>query len=310
MTTRDGLLLIDKPADWTSHDVVGRVRRLAGTRRVGHAGTLDPMATGLLVVGVGRGTRLLTFLVGCDKTYVATVRLGQATVTDDADGEVTTTADVAGIGVEAVRRAAAALTGRIEQVPSSVSAVKVAGQRAYARVRAGQEVTLAARTVTVGRFDVGAAVAGWSTSSDAAPGRVLDVPIEVDVSSGTYVRALARDLGAALGVGGHLTTLRRTRVGPYPVESAHTLVELGDALQAGDGIPLLPLAEVAAAALAVRELTEAEAIAVGFGQRIDSAQPQRPEPVAALGPDGALVAILDESAPRARARVVFTPGGS
>jgi len=219
-TGADGLLVVDKPSGWTSHDVVARVRRLCGTRRVGHAGTLDPMATGVLVLGVNRATKLLTFLVGCNKTYTATVRLGEATVTDDAQGQVTSRADASMVTREAVTAAIARLTGPIEQVPSSVSAIKVDGERAYARVRQGKDVELASRAVTVHRFDVLDLLAG---------GPVVDVDIEVEVSSGTYVRALARDLGVSLGVGGHLTALRRTRVGRFDLAEAHDLESLASA---------------------------------------------------------------------------------
>jgi tRNA pseudouridine55 synthase len=304
MPVADGLLVVDKPAGWTSHDVVSRARRLCGTRRVGHAGTLDPMATGVLVLGVNKATRLLTFLVGCDKTYTATVRLGQSTITDDAEGEVTASTPADGVTAGALRGAVLALTGDIEQVPSAVSAIKVKGERSYARVRAGEDVELAARPVTVHRFDV---VETRRTEVDGVP--VLDVDVEVEVSSGTYVRALARDLGAALGVGGHLTTLRRTRVGSFTLEQAHTLEELSAAAER-DEVPLLPLADAGRNGFTGRDLTEAEARAVGYGQRIASAQIGRREPVAAFAPDGTLVAMLDETGMKARALVVFAPAGS
>ena len=295
----EGLLIIDKPAGWTSHDVVARARRLCGTRRVGHAGTLDPMATGVLVLGVERATKLLTFLVGCDKTYTATIRLGQSTITDDAEGEVTAAADVSAITAEQVAKAVDALTGEIDQVPSAVSAIKIDGKRSYARVRAGEEVALRARRVTVSRFDV----------LDQRPSmvdghRVLDLDAVVEVSSGTYVRALARDLGAALGVGGHLTALRRTRVGRFDLEAAHTLPEL-EAAKEGDGIPVVSLADAARASFDVRELTGDEARMVSHGQRIPSRKPLREEPVAAFAPDGRLVAMLDERGTLARTHVVF-----
>ena len=299
----DGILVVDKPSGWTSHDVVARARRLCGTRKVGHAGTLDPMATGVLVLGVGRATRLLTFLVGCDKDYRATVRLGQSTLTDDAEGDVTAAVGAAGIDRDAVVAAAEALTGDIEQVPSAVSAIKVKGERAYHRVRGGESVELAARPVTVSRFLVGAA---RPDVVDGTP--VLDVDIEVTVSSGTYVRALARDLGAALGCGGHLTALRRTRVGGFRLEQAHPLADL-EARQ-GERMPVTPLAEAARAAFVVREVDEADARTLSYGQRLPSAVPGRVEPVAAMAPDGTLVAMLDESGPRARSLVVFSPASS
>jgi tRNA pseudouridine55 synthase len=312
MTTPDGLLVVDKSAGWTSHDVVARARRLCGTRRVGHAGTLDPMATGVLVLGVNRATKLLTFLVGCDKTYTATIRLGQSTVTDDAEGEITTTHDVAGLSVEAVERAVSALTGEITQVPSSVSAIKVDGQRSYARVRHGESVVLRARPVTVNRFDIVDQRTGPSRilAGDGSVGhQVWDLDVIVDVSSGTYIRALARDLGAALGVGGHLTALRRTRVGRFGLDGAHSLTELEVASEADD-IPVILLAEAARASFAVRELTASEAIAVGYGQRIPSNPGGRSQPIAAFAPEGHLVAMLDESGSLAKAHVVFTPSAS
>jgi tRNA pseudouridine55 synthase len=297
----DGLLIVDKPAGWTSHDVVSRARRLCGTRKVGHAGTLDPMATGVLVLGVGKATRLLTFLVGCDKEYTATIRLGQRTVTDDAEGEVTSSTPATDVDRAAVDKAIAGLTGGIEQVPSAVSAIKVKGERAYHRVRAGEDVELAARSVTVARFEV------LGTRESQAGGiPVMDLDVAVQVSSGTYVRALARDLGEALGMGGHLTALRRTRVGAFGLEAAHSLEALA-AVPDPEHIPVIPLNDAARAGFTHRELTAAEARALGFGQRVPSEQPGRSDPVAAFAPDGTLVAMLDETGSRARAHVVFAP---
>jgi tRNA pseudouridine55 synthase len=304
MPAPDGLLVVDKPAGWTSHDVVGRARRLCGTRKVGHAGTLDPMATGVLVLGIGRATKLLTFLVGCDKAYTATIRLGQSTVTDDAEGDVIATEAADGVTRTALDAAVAALTGDLQQVPSSVSAIKVKGERAYHRVRGGEDVELAARPVTVSRFDVLGV-----RPADAQGVPVLDLDVAVTVSSGTYVRALARDLGAALGVGGHLTALRRTRVGAFDLDGAHSLEALG-ALEGPEAVPVTPLAQAARAQFAVRELTEEQARTIGYGQRLDSAEPGRTEPVAAFAPDGTLVAVLDESGTKARSHVVFAPAGS
>jgi len=289
----EGLLLVDKPSGWTSHDVVARIRRVCGTRRVGHAGTLDPMATGVLVLGVGRATKLLTFLVGCDKGYAATVRLGESTVTDDAEGDVVAWADASDVSRAAIDAAVAGLTGAIRQVPSSVSAIKIDGQRSYARVRSGEDVKLAARPVTVSRFAV----------LDVRPaGTCLDVDIEVEVSSGTYVRALARDLGSALGVGGHLTALRRTRVGRYAIADAVPL----QGLEPGGLVPLVGMGDAARAQFVLHQLTAEEARAVGHGKRIPIATEGEPV-VAALGPDGSLVAMLDESGPEARPIVVFAP---
>jgi tRNA pseudouridine55 synthase len=262
------------------------------------------MATGVLVLGINRATRLLTFLVGCDKTYTATIRLGQSTVTDDAEGEVTSSHDVAGLSAEAVQRAVADLTGEIAQVPSAVSAIKVDGQRSYARVRAGQDVVLAARPVTVSRFEI----LDQRTRSAGGQG-VWDLDVIVDVSSGTYIRALARDLGTALGVGGHLTELRRTRVGRFGLDDAYSLPDLEMASEADD-IPVISLSAAARDSFEVRELSAPEATAVGHGQRIPSSPAGRTQPIAAFAPDGNLVAMLDESGTLAKAHVVFTPSGS
>src|SRR3954469_1608886 len=214
---------------------------MAGTRRVGHAGTLDPMATGVLVVGVGQATRLLRHLVLTDKAHTATIRLGQSTLTDDAEGEVTGGRSAAGVDEPIVRAAVGAVTGEVEEVPSAGSAIKVAGQRAHQRVRAGEDVTLAARPVSITRFTANAF--GRPTPE------LVDVDVEVECSSGTYVRALARDLGAALGVGGHLTALRRTRVGPFRLDHARTLPEL----EAAPGLSL-SLADAVAVAFARRDV--------------------------------------------------------
>jgi tRNA pseudouridine55 synthase len=311
-TAPDGFVVVDKPAGWTSHDVVGRMRRLAGTRKVGHAGTLDPMATGVLVVGVGRATRLLTYVVGADKAYDATIRLGVATTTDDAEGEVVASPG-ARLGEGGLERAAldagvAALTGDIQQVPTAVSAIKVDGKRAYARVRAGEDVELAARPVTVSRFDV--LEVRQATTDEGVP--AVDVDVSVVVSSGTYVRALARDLGAALGVGGHLTALRRTRVGGYPLDQARTLEELEAQADADGTLETIPLGDAARATFPVRELSGDEARALGFGQWV--APTGEPGTVAALGPDGALVALLEDARrkgePLAKPVLVLAPATS
>jgi tRNA pseudouridine55 synthase len=291
----DGLVIVDKPAGWTSHDVVGRMRRLAHTRRVGHAGTLDPMATGVLVLGVDKATRLLHHLVLTDKAYLATIRLGQATVTDDAEGDVVSTVSAAGIEEAAVRAAMAPLTGDVLQVPSSVSAIKVDGQRAYKRVRDGEVVQLAARAVTVARFD---AIGFRRSGAD-----LLDVDVEVECSSGTYVRALARDLGTALGVGGHLTALRRTRVGPFTLAQAQTL----DALAELDDPVTMPLAEAVGAAMPVRRLDDDEARALSFGKSLDARAITGTH--GAIAPDGTVVALLVEDGERSRPVLVFAPAG-
>ena len=281
-----GLVVVDKPQGWTSHQVVGRLRRLLGTRRVGHAGTLDPMATGVLLVGANRATRLLGHLAGHDKTYVATIRLGQATVTDDAEGDVVAAAGAAGIDEAAVRQAVAGFVGTISQVPSAVSAIKVDGRRAHALVRAGQEVTLKAREVTVGRYDVLGLRPG---SAGETP--VLDVDVEVDCTSGTYIRALARDLGAVLGTGGHLTALRRTRVGGFGLSD----VALAADGLAGDTPPrLLELAEVARRSFPVVEVDAAAAREVGFGRPLPL---ELPGEVTALLCDDLLLALYRPDGP-------------
>lgn len=293
----DGLAVIDKPEGWTSHDVVARMRRILGTRKVGHAGTLDPMATGVLVLGVGRGTKLLTYLVGTDKTYLATIRLGASTVTDDREGEVLTRTEAGGLDEQAVRGAVRGLTGELDQVPSAVSAIKVDGRRAYARVRAGEQVALPARRVTISRFEV------LNVRRDRADGLgVVDLDVVVDCSSGTYIRALARDLGVALGVGGHLTALRRTRVGPFDLAEARTLDQL-----AGDA-EITTLEAAARSVFPVRELTQDEARRLAHGQRlVRTASGDDAAPRAAFAPDGTLVAIVSEAGPDCRPLLVI-PG--
>jgi tRNA pseudouridine55 synthase len=292
-----GLLIIDKPAGLTSHDVVARVRRLARTRRVGHAGTLDPMATGVLVVGIEKATRLLGHLALTQKEYAATIRLGQRTDTDDADGQILDTQPAGHVTEAALRAAAAALTGEIMQVPPGVSAIKVAGQRSYRLARAGTAPQLAARAVTVRVFAIDAI---------RPDGDVVDVDVRVTCSSGTYIRALARDVGAELGVGGHLTALRRTRVGPYPISSARTLDELAERLD------LTSLADAAAAAFPRRDLTPDEARLIAHGGKLPTLGTGA-DPVAAFGPDGSLIALLTEDGNRARSLAVFVadaPAGS
>ena len=214
-----GIVIVDKPAGMTSHDVVSRCRRVFGTRKVGHAGTLDPMATGVLVIGIERATKILGLLSGTSKSYAATIRLGRTTTTDDAEGEVVQDISAAEVTDDAINAGVAVLRGEISQRPSTVSAIKVGGKRAYQLVREGQEVELAARLVRIDRFDVLAI---------RRDGEFVDIDVEVDCSSGTYIRALARDLGSDVGVGGHLTALRRTRVGGYGLDHARTLDQLGD----------------------------------------------------------------------------------
>lgn len=301
----DGLLVVDKPTGWTSHDVVGRVRRLAGTRKVGHAGTLDPMATGVLVLGLNRATRLLTYLVGADKEYTATIRLGQATVTDDAEGEVTAAAGAPEVDPTEVAQALEALRGPIEQVPSAVSAIKVDGVRSYARVRSGEQIELAARPVVIHRFDV---LAHRTTTAQDGTA-VTDLDVIVGCSSGTYVRALARDLGAALGTGGHLTALRRTWVGPFELTGAADLAALGERHADGEPVPLISLTQACRAAFPVRQLDERECRALQYGQRIDvgDGTATRERPTAAVAPDGHVVALVEDRGDHTKPVLVLDP---
>ena len=285
--TQPGLVVVDKAGGMTSHDVVARVRRLAGTRKVGHAGTLDPMATGVLLVGVNRATRLLGHLALAEKAYDATVRLGAATTTDDAEGEILGTASVEGLTDEDVRRAAQRFVGDIAQRPSSVSAIKVDGRRSYARVRAGEEVRLPERPVTVHELRVGPV---------RRAGELLDVDLAVRCSSGTYVRALARDLGEALGVGGHLTALRRTAVGPFGLPDAHRLEELAEAFT------MLDISEVARRCFPSYDLDEDQSRDVGFGRPV-RARLGAEGPVAVFDPAGAFLALYEQRGEDAAAPV-------
>jgi tRNA pseudouridine55 synthase len=295
--TQSGLVIVDKPGGMTSHDVVARIRRLAGTRRVGHAGTLDPMATGVLIVGVEKATRLLGYLSLTEKEYAATIRLGQSTTTDDAEGEPSGGIPATGVSAETLRTEIAKLTGDISQVPPGVSAIKVGGQRAYKLTRAGAAPDLAARPVTVYEFAV---------ADVRAVGDFLDVDATIRCSSGTYIRALARDLGAALGTGGHLTALRRSAVGPYNLSQAHTLEDLSERMR------VTPLAEAAAAAFPRVDLTADEAQRLAHGAQIPvpadavvptgaSAEP----PLAAFAPEGTLVALVTMQSGRLRSLAVF-----
>ncbi len=283
-----GLLVIDKPEGITSHGVVGIVRRSLGTRKVGHAGTLDPMATGVLLVGVGRATRLLGHLALRDKDYVATIRLGATTVTDDREGDVLAVANEAALSAvtrESLDRGVASLTGDIDQVPTAVSAIKVEGKRAHALVRAGEKVELAARRVRVDRFEI--------LSVDRSPG-ALDVEVSVTCSTGTYVRALARDLGAMLGVGGHLTALRRTRVGGWHVDEACSLEELTSAVRPQD--LLLPLGELARRAFPVVTVPTTGADGIRHGRPLADLLPATiTAPTAVLSAGGELLALVGPS---------------
>jgi tRNA pseudouridine55 synthase len=284
----DGIVVVDKPAGLTSHDVVAKLRRIAGTRRVGHAGTLDPMATGVLIIGVGQATRLLGHLALTDKDYDATIQLGAATTTDDAEGEIVESVDadvVAAVTDEAIATQIAALTGQISQVPSSVSAIKVDGVRSYQRVRDGETFELKARDVTVARFDL-------------VERRGSDLDVRVTCSTGTYIRALARDLGSALGVGGHLTALRRTRVGGFGIERAKTLEMLEAQLA------VVPLADAVNAAFETLTVTAEEATRIGYGQRLVLDLPARPTGV--FAPDGRVVALVEDRDRVAQPLCVFT----
>ncbi|MGV0643356.1 tRNA pseudouridine(55) synthase TruB [Mycolicibacterium sp. XJ879] len=290
--TEAGLVIVDKPAGFTSHDVVGRCRRIFGTRKVGHAGTLDPMATGVLVVGVERATKILGLLTATDKSYAATIRLGQTTSTEDAEGEVLQTVSTAEVADAQIEAAVAALHGEIDQVPSAVSAIKVGGQRAYKLAREGQPVELAPRRVRIDRFDVLAV----RRHSDGP----LDVDVEVDCSSGTYIRALARDVGAALGVGGHLTALHRTRVGAFGLDEARTLDALADQ-------PRLSYSLDAACLLSFprRDLTAEEAESASHGRALAPAG--IPGVYAATATDGRVIALLLDEPKRTKSVVVLRP---
>lgn len=296
-TGPSGLVVIDKPAGLTSHQVVGRCRRLFSTRRVGHAGTLDPMATGVLIVGVNRATRLLGRLALHDKTYTATIRLGQATVTDDAEGPIVSGADASGLSGEAIEAAVEPLRGRIMQVPSAVSAVKVDGRRSYARVRGGEQVELAARPVTVSEFTV---------LGRRGHDGLTDLDVVVTCSSGTYVRALARDLGAALGVGGHLAALRRTRIGGYRVQEARALPDPAD--PGAVAPPLMSMADAARLSFPVLRIDRAQRNAVSRGAFLPLDVPA--DPTGLIDPAGELVALYRPDGPgRARPVAVLVGGG-
>ncbi|GAA4855152.1 tRNA pseudouridine(55) synthase TruB [Saccharopolyspora cebuensis] len=286
-----GLLVVDKPSGMTSHDVVAKVRRIIGTRKVGHAGTLDPMATGVLVLGVERATKLLGHLALDTKAYLATIRLGEATSTDDAEGEVLSAADASAVPEDAVRAGIAELTGEIQQVPSAVSAIKVDGKRAYELARAGESVELAARPVTVSRFDVLAL-------RREERGTELDVLVEC--SSGTYVRALARDLGAGLGVGGHLAQLRRTRVGPFGLATARTLERLAEEPELS-----MDLDAAVATAFPRREVDLRTARALSHGRPVVGAGVEGTYGM--FAPDGTAVALVRDAGAQAKPVLVIAP---
>jgi tRNA pseudouridine55 synthase len=307
LTIGSGLLLIDKPEGWTSHDVVAKLRGVASTRRVGHAGTLDPMATGLLVIGVNNATKLLTFIVGESKTYTGTIRLGASTLTDDRESEfieLATSGQLDALTQEQIEKEIAPLTGEIMQVPASVSAIKVNGERAYAKVRGGDEVKLQARAVTVSRFVQVGPIRRVTENSQP----FIDLDVIIDCSSGTYIRALARDLGQALGVGGHLTALRRTRVGGYDIEQAQQLSELTN-----ENLRLLSNSDAARAQFAARELSDQDVIDLRHGKRIvvgeigpaPALAVQTEAPIAGFDGSGALIAMLTPAGSTLKSLVVF-----
>lgn len=287
-----GIVVVDKPAGMTSHDVVARCRRIFSTRRVGHAGTLDPMATGVLVLGVDRATKILGLLTGASKAYAATIRLGQTTSTEDAEGELLQCVSAQHVTDEAITAAVGGLRGAISQVPSAVSAIKVDGRRAYQLVREGHAVQLEARPVRIDRFEV-LAVRRRSEG-------VIDLDVEVDCSSGTYIRALARDLGSALGVGGHLTSLRRTRVGGFELDQARSLEDLAE-------LPRLSrtLDETCLMMFPRRDLTAAEVAATGNGRPLSSAGIHGV--YAASDADGRVIALLRDEGSRTKSVVVLRP---
>jgi tRNA pseudouridine55 synthase len=290
---QSGVVVIDKPASWTSHQVVAKIRRLAAIRKVGHAGTLDPMATGVLVIGIGKATRLLGHLALTEKAYRATIRLGISTVTDDAEGAVTATAGARGLTDDQIEAALASLRGEQMQVPSAVSAIKIDGVRAYAKVRSGQEVDLASRPVTIHRLDM---LGRQDLDTDGFA--VVDLDILVECSSGTYVRALARDLGDTLGTGGHLTALRRTRVGAFTLDEAQTLDE------AERGLKIVSLDRVVLEAFATLTVSETQAGQIRNGRRL--AGVILPDRTTALL-DGAshFLALYRQEGPDAVAEAVF-----
>lgn len=289
-----GLLLVDKPAGMTSHDVVSRVRKLAGTKKVGHAGTLDPMATGLLVLGIESGTKLLTFVVGADKTYEATIRLGASTITDDREGELVEQASpesVSAVSNERINEELAKLKGVISQIPSTVSAIKVNGERAYDRVRAGEVFELKSREVTISRLEV----IGDIRRDEG----FIDFDVIVDCSSGTYIRAIARDLGAALGVGGHLTSLRRTRIGSFDVSNSTQLDGFAGELS------ILKSVEAVREVLPTLEITKEETLAIRQGKRISRSLDQ----ITALTCEDVLVAVAESAGNQSlKSLVVFNEG--
>ncbi len=285
----DGFLVVDKAPSMTSHDVVAVARKALGTRKVGHAGTLDPMATGVLVLGFGNGTRLLQYITDGDKSYTATIVLGASTITDDREGEVISEVSAAHISDEEIKSGLAKMVGEIQQRPSSVSAVKVDGERAYDRVRAGEVFELAARTITISSLNV---------LEIRRPGSRIEIDIDVTCSAGTFIRAIARDLGSDLQVGGHLSVLRRTRVAGFPISQASSFEEL----KAQTFTPLA-LSDVARATFQVRELALDEVSELSFGRALASNPSD--EIFAALSPDDRLIALLKNESGKAKPIAVF-----
>ncbi|OCH83315.1 tRNA pseudouridine(55) synthase TruB [Gordonia hongkongensis] len=286
-----GLLVVDKPAGMTSHDVVSRCRKIFNTRRVGHAGTLDPMATGVLVVGIERATKLLGLLSLTTKSYTATIRLGASTTTDDREGEILDTADASGVLDADIATAMADLTGDIQQVPAKVSAIKVDGRRAHALVRTGADFDLAPRPVTVSRFEL------LDARRDAA---FVDLDVAVDCSSGTYIRSLARDLGAALGVGGHLTELRRTAVGPFTLDHARTLDDVRDEPRVS-----LDIDEAVKISFPRRDIDDDEAESISQGRWLEPIG--RKEIYVVVDPREQAIALIQEKGRRASSVMVVRP---
>jgi tRNA pseudouridine55 synthase len=286
-----GIVVVDKPAGMTSHDVVGRCRRIFATRRVGHAGTLDPMATGVLVVGIERATKILGLLTATSKSYAATIRLGQSTSTDDADGELLQSVSTEHVTAAAIAEVIEPLRGDINQVPSAVSAIKVGGRRAYQLAREGHAVQLEARPVRIDRFET----VDLRRGSD-----VIDLDVEVDCSSGTYIRALARDLGDALGVGGHLTSLRRTRVGRFDLSQAVSLDDLAERPRLS-----LSLDDACLLLFPRRDLTAEEVDAAANGRTLSPAGIENV--YAATAADGRVIALLRDEGARTKSVVVIRP---
>ena len=286
-----GFLVVDKEPGMTSHDVVSVARRALGTRKVGHAGTLDPMATGILVLGFNNGTRLLQYITDGDKDYSATIVLGAATITDDAEGEVISTADASGITDQQIKDVLAKMKGVIFQRPSSVSAVKIDGERAYDRVRSGEEVMLPSREVTISSLEI---------IRIRRLGDRIEIDIEVTCSAGTFIRAIARDCGDSLGVGGHLNSLRRTRIAGFGLDRAVTLDRLKS-----KSFDTLDIADVARATFAVREIALDEKIELSFGRALEA----NPDTKIYAGIDGSnqLIALLQNVDGKAKPLAVFAP---